>query len=74
MVCKNNKNSKKKINDLKPVIKTSYKKVNRKQNTKQIGGGAWGEFKEWSQKTVGRYKGVGVKNSNVRFNLNLISL
>ena len=62
MVCKNNKNSKKKINDLKPVIKTSYKKVNRKQNTKQIGGGAWGEFKEWSQKTVGRYKGVGVKN------------
>ena len=61
MVYKNSKNSKKKINDLKPVIKTSYKKVNRKQNTKQIGGGAWGEFKEWSQKTVGRYKGKGVK-------------
>jgi hypothetical protein len=37
MVYKNSKNTKKKINDLKPVIKTSFKKVNRKQ-TKKIGG------------------------------------
>ena len=63
------KNSKKKNNNLKPVIKTSYKKVNvnRKKNTKNTkknGGGAWGEFKEWSQKSLGRYKGVGVKVKN----------
>ena len=47
MVSKNNKNSKKKINDLKPVIKTSYKKVNlnRKKNTKKIGGGLWSSIK-----------------------------
>jgi len=63
---KNSKNSKKKINDLKPVIKTSYKKVNvnskkRKGNTKKIGGSMWDKFKEGAEKTLGRYKGKGVK-------------
>ena len=42
MVCKN---SKKKNNNLKPVIKTSYKKVNRKQ-IKKIGGSLWSGIKE----------------------------
>ena len=45
MVYKNSKNSKKKINDLKPVIKNSYKKVNRKK-TKKIGGGPFDWIKE----------------------------
>ena len=56
------KNSKKKNNDLKPVIKTSYKKINRKQNRKKIGGfPSWSGIKEGFQKSIGRVKGKGVK-------------